>query len=52
MYDKRRGSRHATLIPCHVKAITSQIVVAPLRVINLSRGGIMLELDSSPYPRH
>jgi hypothetical protein len=50
MFDKRRANRHATLTPCHVKAITSQIVVAPLRIINHSRGGIMLELDSSLAP--
>lgn len=50
MYDKRRSLRRATLSPCHIKAIFQGQSFTPLRIINHSRGGLLLELDTSLTP--
>jgi hypothetical protein len=49
-YNKRKSPRHATLSPCLVKPIFSYKSYIPLRIINHSRGGFLLELDTSLQP--
>jgi len=50
MHNKRKSRRLATLSPCQVRAVFSQETYTPLRIINHSKGGIMLELDESLVP--
>ena len=49
-YDKRHFRRHATLAPCFIKPIFSYRSYIPLQIINHSRGGFLLELDTSLNP--
>lgn len=46
MYDKRNFARLATLSPCLIKPVRTREAFAPLRIINHSRSGVMLEMDS------
>lgn len=46
MYDKRNFARLATLSPCLIKPVFNGAAYATLRIINHSRSGVMLELDT------
>jgi hypothetical protein len=46
MHDKRNFARLATLSPCLIKPVFTGESLAPLRIINHSRSGVMLELDT------
>ena len=46
MHDKRNFARLATLSPCLIKQVFCREAYAPLRIINHSRSGVMLELDT------
>lgn len=46
MFDKRNFARLATLSPCLIKPVFSRGAFAPLRIINHSRSGVMLEMDA------
>jgi len=46
MHDKRNFARLATLSPCLIKPVFNSAHYSPLRIINHSRSGVMLELDS------
>ena len=46
MHDKRNFARLATLSPCLIKPVFCRDAYAPLRIINHSRSGVMLELDT------
>jgi len=46
MHDKRNFARLATLSPCLIKPVFTRDAFAPLRIINHSRSGVMLELDT------
>lgn len=46
MHDKRNFARLATLSPCLITPVFTREAFAPLRIINHSRSGVMLELDT------
>lgn len=50
MWDKRRKTRQATLERCVVNRLFLEERPLPMRVINHTNGGLMLELDTLLHP--